>query len=255
VHDSWHGPNSQPDKRNSAQRHAVRTRVDHVCPRTCAQGSTVVPHRPMRERTSAPLRALRRLLHATEPACACVRACVTWLGGGLTARHSVESVRRRHKVTGAERSLRCIVCRRRLNLRKPTHAPRQAVRSSVHEAGRRPLRMGTTACSAETVLELYPTRNLPHYSAVGWHACNDEKRGPCIVLHQHARSTSDVQKTLCRQRAGHHWGYSRVLKGTRLLDGMRASRRNTDHAPCGMNGTRPTSDAQQPSCRRCTEGF
>jgi hypothetical protein len=138
----------------------------------------------------------------------------------------------------------------------PAPQPAQAIacgsafRRSVHEEGRRSLRMGTTTCSAEPVLELYPTRNLPHYSAVGWHACNHEKRGPCIVLHQHARSTSDVQKTLCRQRAGHHWGYSRVLKGTRLLDGMRASRRNTDHAPCGMNGTRPTSDAQQTLCRR-----
>ena len=32
-----------------------------------------------------------------------VRAFVTWVGGGLTARHSVDSMRR-HKVTGAERT-------------------------------------------------------------------------------------------------------------------------------------------------------
>jgi hypothetical protein len=34
---------------------------------------------------------------------------------------------------------------------------RQAVGSSAHEAGRRPLLSGTAACSAVTVLQLYPT--------------------------------------------------------------------------------------------------
>jgi hypothetical protein len=59
-----------------------------------------------------------------------------------------------------------------------------------------------------------PTLHLLTYSAVGWHACNHQKRGPCIVLHQHTRSTSDAQQNLCRRRAGRHWGGSQgVLLG------------------------------------------
>ena len=34
-------------------------------------------------------------------------------------------------------------------------------------------------------------------------------------------------------------------------DRMHARTRNTDHAPCSMRQARPTSDAQQTSCRRC----
>ncbi len=104
----------------------------------------------------------------------------------------------------------------------PAPQPAQAIacgsafRRSVHEAGRRPLLMGTTTCSAETVLDLYPTLNLPHYSAVGWHACNHEKRGPCTVWHQHTRSTSDVQQHRADDAPD---GTGGVLTGTRRVLG------------------------------------
>ncbi len=177
------------------------------------------------------------------------------VGGGLTARHSADSVRRR-QVTGAERtsgassSSGASTC--------ASHRMRQRILAQCARGGPATLLMGTIACSAETVLELYPTRNLPHYSAVGWHACNHEKRGPCIVLHQHTRSTSDAQQTSCRRRAGRHWGYSRVLTGTQGYSA--AGWHPCNHQKRGRctvwhQHTRSTSDVQQPSCRRCTEGF
>jgi hypothetical protein len=113
--------------------------------------------------------------------------------------------------------------------------------------------MGTTACSAETVL--YPTRNLPHTLDGTRAIARNAGHAPCGI-------STDAQPAMCSiHRADDEpdgtEGYSSVLKGysrgSRLQDGH-ACKRNRDHAPCCMEGTRPTSDAQQTLCRRCTEG-
>ena len=129
----------------------------------------------------------------------------------------------------------------------PAPQPAQAIacgsafRRSVHEAGRRPLLMGTSACFAETVLELYPTRNLPHYSAAGWHACNHEKRGPCTVWHaahtSNQRCATNIPQTTQRGTQGvlrGTEGYSRVLGS--LIECMRAHRTGAMlRAACGTH--------------------
>ncbi len=167
----------------------------------------------------------RTPLGAFQGAGMCTRACVTWAGGVLTAvswpvqnAKGVDSVRRRQvaapsgpaagtpmpRLPPAPESAQAIACG-------------SAFRRSAHEAHRRALLSGTAACSAVTVLQLYPTLNLPHHSAAGWHACNHTERGPCTVLHAAHTSSqrcaaSLVQTTRRMARRGTQ-EVLRVLRG------------------------------------------
>jgi hypothetical protein len=95
-----------------------------------------------------------------------VRTCVHDLGGRRsdgpcmagTVRKGVDSVRRRQVAAPSGPAAGTPMPRL-----PPAPQPAQAIacgsafRSSAHEAGRRPLLSGTAACSAVTVLQLYPT--------------------------------------------------------------------------------------------------
>ncbi len=120
VHDSRHGPSAQPGKRASAHSGMRCMRwhrsLTHV---PCAGGS----HRWILP-TRTPLGAFQR-------AAMCARACVTWAGGVLTAVHSRYRTQRAwiacdegrwRRQADLRRELRCLVCLRRPNLRKPPHA-------------------------------------------------------------------------------------------------------------------------------------
>ena len=133
----------------------------------------------------------RTPLGAVQRAGMCACACVTWAGGVLPAvswpvqnAKGADSVRRRQVAAPSGPAAGTPMPRL-----PPAPQPAQAIacgsafRRSAHEAHRRALLSGTAACSAVTVLQLYPTLNLPHHSAAGWHACNHENRGPCTVRH------------------------------------------------------------------------
>jgi hypothetical protein len=178
-----------------------------------------------------------------------VRACVCDLGGrgsdgscmAGTVSKGMDSVRRRQVAAPSGPAAGTPMVPRLHPAPQPAQATAcgSAFQSSAHEAGRRPLLSVTAACSAVTVLQLYPTLNLPHHSAAGWHACNQEKRGRCCM--RHTRPTSDAQQTSCRRRAGWHRGvlkgtegYSRVLGS--WIECMRAHRTGTMlSAACGTH--------------------
>jgi hypothetical protein len=153
----------------------------------------------------------------------CARACVTWAGGVLTGRawpvqnaKGVDSVRR-SQVAAPSGPAAGTPMPRLPSAPHPAQATAcgSAFQSSAHEAHRRPLLSVTAACSAVTVLQLYPTPNLPHHSAAGWHACNHDKRGPCTVLHaahtSNQRCAANLVQTTRRMAQRGTKGYSRVL--------------------------------------------
>jgi hypothetical protein len=89
-----------------------------------------------------------------------------------------------------------------------------AFRSSAHEAHRRQLLSGTAACSAVTVLQLYPTPNLPHDRLLdGTHAITrNADHAPCCM--RRTRPTSDAQQASWQTtRRMAHRGTQGVLKG------------------------------------------
>jgi hypothetical protein len=149
-----------------------------------------------------------------------VRACVHDLGGRvLTGRawpvqyaKGVDSVRRRQVAAPSGPAAGTPMPRL-----PPAPQPAQATacgsafQSSGHEAHRRPLLSGTAACSAVTVLQLYPTLTCHTIRLLdGTHAITrNADHAPCCM--RHTRPTSDAQQTLCRRRAGWHRG---VLRGT-----------------------------------------
>ena len=156
-----------------------------------------------------------------------VRACVRDLGGrgsdgpcmAGTVSKGVDSVRRRQVAAPSGPAAGTPMSRP-----PPAPQPAQATacgsafQSSAHEAHRRPPLSGTAACSAVTVLQLYPTLTC-HTTRLldGTHAITrNADHAPCCM--RHTRPTSDAQQTLCRRRAGCHRGvlkgYSRALRGT-----------------------------------------
>jgi hypothetical protein len=165
----------------------------------------------------------RTPLGAFQRAGMCARACVTWAGGVLTAvswpvqnAKGVDSVRRRQVAAPSGPAAGTPMPRL-----PPAPEPAQAIacgrafRRSAHEAHRRPLLSGTAACSAVTVLQLYPTPNLPHHSAAGWHACNHTEHRRCTA----AACGTHVQPAM-RSKPGADdapdgtEGYSRGTQGT-----------------------------------------
>ncbi len=92
----------KPDKRTSAQRHAVRAWTTYA--RARAHGRALsCPTDPYANEQAPPcVHFDDYCMPPSRHERACVRAFPGW-DGGLTARHSVDSVRR-HKVTGAERT-------------------------------------------------------------------------------------------------------------------------------------------------------
>ena len=146
-----------------------------------------------------------------------VRSCVRDLGGrgsdgpcmAGTISKGVDSVRRRQVAAPSGPAAGTPTPRL-----PPAPQPAQATacgsafQSSGHEAHRRPLLSGTAACSAVTVLQLYPTLTY-HTTRLldGMHASTSyADHAPCGM--RHTRPASDAQPSIV---AGWHRG---VLRGT-----------------------------------------
>ena len=187
MHDSWHGPNAQPDKRTGAQRHAVRAWT--TCARARAHGGALLGPTHLRVNEQA-----RPCVHFDDycmPPSWHERACVRALPGweeGLTARHSVDSVRRRHKVTGAERTSGAASASGASNLRQGKQSGAVCTRRAGDPCGwvlQRALRKLYWNC---TQLVTYHT-TLP---LDGMHAITrNAGHAPCGM--RYTRSTSDAQ--------------------------------------------------------------
>ncbi len=135
MHDPWHGPNACSRINVPARTTACSSCVNHVCPRTCARESSVVP--PPTHNNPCANKGMPPCVHVDDccmPESWHVRACVNWVGGDITAAHGrytegkgVDSVRRRQVAapSGPPRSA--------MPRLPPAPQPAQAIACSIPE--------------------------------------------------------------------------------------------------------------------------